>query len=290
MFGRILVPLDGTPESTVAVPVASAFARATGGSLTLLRVLPDSDLAGDRIEWVETTRTLAQLADNLATEGVHAETTIHRGEPYAEILQAIRVQQAELVVMRTHARIGLDRAIMGSVAERVLSRSDVPVVIVRPDQRSMHKLSTLLVPVDGSPGAALALSSAVTLAKKTGAAIHLLDIAVPISLEAWGGYGGMLYYDPSWDQEALSSAQSYVEGMVRRLTGLGLTVSGDARMSSRVAATIGDAAEGYAADLIVMSSHGRTGLPRALLGSVADAVTRTARCPVLLTHRHSVPD
>ncbi|HEY1296946.1 MAG TPA: universal stress protein [Chloroflexota bacterium] len=64
-------------------------------------------------------------------------------------------------------------------------------------------------------------------------------------------------------------------------------------MSSQVAATIGGAAEEYAADLIVMSSHRRAGLPRALLGSVADAVARTARCPVLLTRRadtSSVPD
>ena len=249
--------------------------------------------ARDRIEWLATTETLEQLAAGLAIEGVPAQTVIHRGEPYEEILQEIRAQRAELVIMRTHGRVGLDRAIMGSVAERVLSQSDVPVIIVRPDQRSMHGLRTLLVPVDGSPGAALALSSAVTLAKRTGAALHLLDIAMPISLEAWSGYSGMMYYDPSWDQEALGGAQTYVAGMVRRLSEIGLTVSGDARMSNHVAASIGDAAEEYAADLIVMSSHRRAGIPRALLGSVADAVARTARCPVLLTHRadgSSVPD
>ena len=130
MYGRILVPLDGTPESNAALPVAGTFARATGGCITLLRVLPDSDLAGDRIEWTATTQTLAQLADGLATEGVHAQTVIHRGEPYAEILQEIRAERADLVIMRTHGRVGLDRAIMGSVAERVLSQSNVPVVIV----------------------------------------------------------------------------------------------------------------------------------------------------------------
>jgi nucleotide-binding universal stress UspA family protein len=293
MFGRILVPLDGTPESNAAVPVARTLARATGGSIILLRVLPDSDLPGDRIEWSATAQTLEQLADALATDGLHAQTVIHCGEPYAEILQEIRLQSADLVIMRTHGRVGLDRAIMGSVASRVLSHSDVPAVLVRPNQRAMHDLRTLLVPVDGSPGAALALSSAVTLAKRTCAAIHLLDIAVPISLEAWAGYGGMMYYDPSWDQESLNGAQTYVAGMVRRLGELGLTVSGDVRMSSRVAATIGDAADEHAADLIVMSSHRRAGLPRALLGSVADAVARTSRCPVLLTHRpdgSSVPD
>lgn len=294
MFGRILVPLDGTPESNAAVPAACTLARETGGSIILLRVLPDSDLPGDRIEWLATTQLLEQLAEGLATNGVRAETVIHRGEPYAEILQEIRLQSAGLVIMRTHGRVGLDRAIMGSVASRVLSESDVPMVIVRPDQRAMHDVRTLLVPVDGSPGAALALSSAVTLAKRTGAAIHLLDIAVPISLEAWAGYGGMMHYDPSWDQEALNGAQTYLAGMVKRLGGLGFTVSGDARMSSRVAATIADAADEYGADLIVMSSHRRTGLPRALLGSVADAVVRIARCPVLLTHRpgggSSVPD
>ena len=293
MFGRILVPLDGSPEANAAVPVACTLARASDGSLTLLRVLPDSDLPGDRIDGLATAEALEHLAEGLAHERVHADTVIRRGEPCAEILHEIRAMRAELVCMRTHARVGLDRAVMGSVIEKVMTRSAVPVVVVRPDQRSTHELRTLLVPVDGSPGAAVALSSAVYLARRTGAAIHLLDIAMPISLEAWAGYSGMTYYDPSWDQEALSSAETYVAGMVRRLTDIGLTVSGDARMSNRVAATIGDAAEEYAADLIVMSSHRRTGLPRALLGSVADAVARTARCPVLLTHRpdsSNVPD
>jgi nucleotide-binding universal stress UspA family protein len=218
---------------------------------------------------------------------------MRRGEPYAKILQEIRTEKAELVIMRTHGRAGLDRAIMGSVAERVLTQSDVPVVIVRPDQRSMRKLCTLLVPVDGSAGAALALSSAVMLGKRSGAALHLLQVVMPISLEAWAGYGGMMYYEPGWDQEALGAAQTYVEGMVGRLGGLGLTVSGDARMSNHVAATIRDAADEYAADLIVMSSHRRAGIARALLGSVADGVARIARCPVLLTRRRDgsgVPD
>lgn len=152
------------------MPVARAFARTTDGSITLLRVLPDSDLPGDRIEWSAATQALARIADGLAVEGVLAQTVMHRGEPYAKILQEIRTEKAELVIMRTHGRVGLDRAIMGSVAERVLTESDVPVVIVRPDQRSMRSLRTLLVPVDGSAGAALALSSAIALGKRTGAA------------------------------------------------------------------------------------------------------------------------
>ncbi|HEY1296947.1 MAG TPA: universal stress protein [Chloroflexota bacterium] len=137
MFGRILVPLDGTRESNTALLVAHTLARATGGSVTLLRVLPDSDLPGDRIEWLATTETLEELAEGLATEGVHAETVIDLGEPYAEILQEIRAQHADLVIMRTHGRVGLDRGIMGSVAERVLTQSDVPVVIVRISARYM---------------------------------------------------------------------------------------------------------------------------------------------------------
>jgi len=197
----------------------------------------------------------------------------------------VRAQAADLVVMRTHGRVGLERTLLGSVAERVLAAGMVPAVFVRPGERSIGRIGTLLVPLDGSPGGAVALATAVGLAKATGASIRLLEVAVPIPLEAWAGYGGMIYYDPAWDEEALTSAQSYVEALVTRLRGSGLKAEGEARMAPGVADTIVAVAEEVSADLIVMSTQALTGIARFLLGSVADAVVRTAHCPVLLIHR-----
>jgi len=95
----------------------------------------------------------------------------------------------------------------------------------------------------------------------------------------------MTYYDPAWDQEALAGAKSYATGLVGRLRDTGVKASGEAHRVPDVAAGIVDLAESLNADLVVMSTHARTGLARAVLGSVADALVRSAHCPVLLIHR-----
>jgi nucleotide-binding universal stress UspA family protein len=285
MFSRILVPLDGSPESNVALPVARTVADATGASITLLRVLPSSTLPGDRLLASEATQALDRIVRELQGGDLKVDAHVCYGEAADEILNQLHAQSADLIVMRTHGRAGLERALLGSVAERVLTAGVVPAVFVRPGGRRISHIQTLLVPVDGSPGGAVALGIAVGLARATGATIKLLEIAVPIPLDAWAGYAGMSYYDPAWDEEALASAQTYAQGLVTRLRASGLSADGEARMKPGVAETIVAVAEEVRADLIVMSTEALTGVARFLLGSVADAVVRTAHCPVLLLHR-----
>jgi nucleotide-binding universal stress UspA family protein len=212
---------------------------------------------------------------------------VRPGQAADEILQQVREQAADLVIMRTRGQAGIQRAIMGSVAERLLTGSDVPIIMLRPGGRRMDRIKTLLVPVDGSPGGGLALSSGVALAKATGAEIHLVQVVVPMTLHMISPNGGPVYYDPAWDDEALSAAKTYIDGMLTRLRDSGVTASGDARMLPDVASSIVQAADEHATDLIAMSTHALTGLQRALLGSVADAVVRSANCPVLLLRRGS---
>ncbi len=99
-------------------------------------------------------------------------------------------------------------------------------------------------------------------------------------------YGEMGYYDPAWDEETLASARSYIDALVLRLRESGISASGDAVMAPVVDQAIVEAADrDDAADLVVMSTQALTGPARTLLGSVANAVVRTAHCPVLLVHR-----
>jgi nucleotide-binding universal stress UspA family protein len=285
MFRRILVPLDGSAESNVALPVARTVAHATGASIALLRVVPWPTLPGDRVLAGEATRTLDRIVHELQGADLKIDAHVCYGEAADEILNQLHAHAADLIVMRTHGRVGLERALLGSVAEHVLTAGVVPAIFVRPGGRRISHIQTLLVPVDGSQGGAVALGVAVGLARATGATIRLLEVAVPIPLEAWAGYGGMTYYDPAWGEEALTSAQSYVQALVTRLRASGLTADGEARMKPEVAETTVTVAEEVSADLIVMSTEALTGVARFLLGSVADAVVRTAHCPVLLLHR-----
>lgn len=287
MFERILVPLDGTAESNVALPIARTLARQTGGSITLLQVVSDPFSLGERMVFDEATEALAQVAHELSAGGIHVEVVVRRGEVVHELLRQSRIQAADLIVMRTHGRAGLGRAVLGSTTQRVLSESGVPVLVLRSGGRRVTRIRRLLVPLDGSPGGACALDTAVGLAKATGAAIKLVQDAVPVTVSAYAGYpyGGLSYFDPAWHVEALASARTYLDGIASSLSTSGVDVEFEACQAPDVAETIVAVADRTPTDVIVMSTQALMGPARALLGSVADAVVRSAHCPVLLVHR-----
>jgi nucleotide-binding universal stress UspA family protein len=293
MFTRILVPLDGSPESNVALPLATAVAHATNATIILLRVVPADEWTPELESDIRA--KLHRLAMELTGTGRSVEWVASVGDPPYEILHQVQQARSDLVIMRTHGRAGLRRAVEGSVTEQVLADCPVPIVMLKAGGRRVSHIQTLLVPIDGSPGAAAALGTAAKFARTTGAKLHLLQAAVPLAPFA-AAYDGYMEYDPAVDDAALASARTYVERIVSRLQGAGLTVTGEARMVTQepmntaeaygaIASTIAQTAEQQSADLIIMSTHGLVGLRRALLGSVADAVVRTASCPVLLIRR-----
>jgi nucleotide-binding universal stress UspA family protein len=232
----------------------------------------------------EAEHNLARVAAELRSGGaLPVETAVRHGDPAAQILAVAGTHDVDLVVMTTHGRSGLSRTVLGSVAQRVLAHCPVPVVLYRPGGKRVTAISTVLVPVDGSPGGALALSAAAPLARATGARLVLLQVAVPIlTALASTPEGGVPYdYDPAWDDDALAAAQQYVDDLATRLRAGGISAEGRA-VQGKVVQIVDKTASEVDADLIVMSTHALTGPARAVLGSVADAVVRTGRHPVLL--------
>jgi nucleotide-binding universal stress UspA family protein len=284
LFEKILVPLDGTAESAGALPMARAMARATGATFTLLRVVPtDKDEHATR----QAQHDLDGIAADLTAGGLSAKTVVRIADTAQQIVEQARADGTDLIVMRTRGRAGLTRAVLGSVAERVLELSPVPLLLVRRGDRYVSHVKSVLVPVDGSPGGALALGAAVGVAEASGAYLRLVEVVVPIPTYVYGAYAynGAMYVDPAWDEEARLSAQTYVDGLAARLRSGGLTVETEVCIAPSVADAIADIAEARGIDLIVMSTEALTGAARAVLGSVADAVVRAARCPVLLLRR-----
>ena len=281
MFTRVIVPLDGSPESAVALPIARVIARVTGAGVTLLQVIADQHRRG------EATSNLQRMANELAGGELSVNTVVREGSAAEQILDEIKRERAGLVIMRTHGRSGLSRMVLGSVTQRVLSGSAIPLLVVRPGERRLSELHRLLVPVDGSPGGALALGTAMELADSSGAAIHLLEVVVPIPTLAYDGYAGQapMYVDSTWDEDARDAARTYVASLEGRLRERGLDATSEVVVAQSVAETIVSRAEELSSDMIVMSSHALTGASRALFGSVADAVVRQAHCPVLVAHR-----
>jgi nucleotide-binding universal stress UspA family protein len=287
MFTKLLVPLDGTIEAAAALPAATSLARATGGSITLVRVpegggSPAQALLGDHIAADE----LRATAEQLAAGGLQVDWVMGTPPVPQFIIEAAASRKADVIVMATHGRTGLARAFAGSVSERIVADSGRPVLLLKPDGKRLDRIETLLVPVDGTAGGALALGAAVGLARATSARLVLVDVVPPTPVWMYGGVGlvPQIYVDPAWEEEALRSAETYVEGLCRRLRAGGLQVEANA-LRGEVAPTIDAVAEQTDADLVVMSTHALTGPARAVLGSVADSVVRTSHRPVLLVRR-----
>jgi nucleotide-binding universal stress UspA family protein len=275
MFTRILVPLDGRPEAETALPVARVVASAFQAEVVLVRVVGEKD---------EPARTEAQayLDSRAATPRdahVGVQLVVLVGHPDVAIAEAAQAHSADLIVMTTHGRAGLARAVLGSVTAGVLEHSRLPMVVMRPRVRTIDAINTLLVPLDGSPGGALALATARDLARSTSARIVLVQVLEPLVRFLRGKY-----IDPQWEEEHRAAAQAYLDQLAAALRQAGFSATGQAVIGP-VADTIAAQAEVNSSDLIVMSTHALTGPARGVLGSVADEVVRAAGCPVLLVRR-----
>ena len=269
-------PFGGVSERTEA---RTAAERTEARSLLVLPLRARSRTLGTLSAYTHHPNAFhTRQVELLATFANQAAISLDNARLYGELQSRLNL---------ISRRVGLGRSRSGRRHASVLAESGVPVLLLRPGGRRITHVRKLLVPIDGSPGGAVALGTAVGLVKASGATMKLLQVAVPIPTYVYAGdvYGGMGYIDPAWDEEMLANARSYVEAIVKRLRDTGVIVDGEARQAPDVAATIVAMADEVEADLIVMSTQALTGPARALLGSVADAVVRSAHCPVLLVHR-----
>ncbi|HZQ99535.1 MAG TPA: universal stress protein [Chloroflexota bacterium] len=282
LFSKILVTLDGTDEAAEALTPAAALAGQVGAELCLLTVLEDRGAA----ERALVATYLNGVAAGMEARGVRASTAIrHDGAVAEEIAAAARELDADAIAMATHGRHGLARAWLGSVAEGVLASSPVPILLTRPGTRHVGRFRTLLVPLDATLGGALALAAATHLARTIGAGIVLLQV-VPLPERGDPSLRPleMLLDGLDWEAAAGAAARRYVDQLAVRLVHAGLAAQGRVAVGP-VAPTIERVAGEVDADLIVMSTHALTGPIRAIVGSVADEVVRTAQRPVLLVRR-----
>ena len=283
MFSQIVVPLDGSREANIAVPHAHLMARASNATVTLLRVVSHGRDVADGQAFLD------GVAREYAAPDVKINLAVREGDAARAILEEVQQRGADLVVMRTHGRSGLTRAVLGSVAEKIVKQSSTPVLLLPPGDRTEPRgsIDSILVPVDGTPGGALALSIATNLARERSASLQLLQVIQPLPAYQSSALlaDAPMAVDPSWDADAETGAQAHVDALASRLSVRGVVAQGEALIASSVSEAIVTNAAEHACDLIVMSSHAHTGPTRAFLGSVTDAVVRAANCPVLVIRR-----
>jgi nucleotide-binding universal stress UspA family protein len=288
MLATLLVPLDGSHLAEQALPYAERLAEATSARLVLSRVLPLSVLQrpeADLASADEARAYLQTIADRLTSKGRVVETTAPWGDPASWILDQVSSTHADLVVMATHGRSGPGRWLYGSVADEILRRASVPVMVVPPavaEPWPADRPPCILVPLDGSRHAEAALGPAKELAKRLGAEIVLLQV---VQFPRYSFYGdGSAYlaaFDPAaFDPDmALGEARQYLEGLTTQLVVSRVRVVTELGEPSLA---IAEVARREKADLIAMATHGRSGLARLVLGSIATGTLQRTSVPLML--------
>lgn len=290
MAPELLVPVDDTAVAPLALPVAEALAKAMGARIARFHVQTARRESGPESPGHIPSVTIGDLDPNLAPAAVRVSSAVSPVDvPQAIVDEAVR-RDVRLIIMGTLARSGVRRFVLGSVADGVLARSPIPVVLVRAGDAPLTEIRTVLVPADGTPGGSLALGIAVELARASSAKIVALRVVAQeadmdtLISNAGIGMGTRGYVIDTWEQAALESARHYVQRLVDPLGKLG--VQAEARPAfGDPARTIVQMADEVGADLIVMGTHARRGLARALLGSVAAHVVRASKHPVVLVRR-----
>ncbi len=290
MFSKILVPLDGSALSSTILDIVRRLAPGNGKREVFLLHVLDVDVRGygDDPYWQgtppEVRNHLELMREIVASEGAECRLDVRGGDPAEVILQYAREVRPDLVAMCTHGRSGLSRVLRGSVAESVLCRSPSPLLLATPSKiegpgaAREARFQRVLIPLDGSEAGRRVLPLAEAFARAFGAEVVLTHVE-PVPAEP------VLY---AAIEKAMAHASAELRGDVARLEKAGIRARLRVAFGNPAAEILLIARE-EKADLLALTTHGRTGLPRAVFGSVAEAVLRQAPAPLLVVRTAGVP-
>ena len=270
---RILVPLDGSEASAGILRSAWPLLSEPGLLVELLGVVPtggaapEVEDAEDRLQ-----AALEATAAELRRRGVEVEVQVARGDPASRILARAVETRPELLVMATHGRSGVSRWVRGSVAERVLRQAGVPLFLANPaalEAGAPASLQRILVALDGSPLADRILPHVARVASAFGAEVTLLRVEPFVPREASP-------LAQTWDPARLRET---LVPRAEQLRALGIPVATQAAYGIEAAEILRAAEQ---ADLVALTTHGRSGPSRWWFGSVAEQVLRECTCPLLI--------
>jgi len=288
MYDTILVPTDGSEGAEAAARHTLHLATAFDSQIHLLSVVDErsysSALAdldptiGDQREQFgqQATETVDHLEELVSDPSVTCHTAVEHGIPHEAIQSYVAEHNIDLVSMGTHGRTGLDRLLLGSVTERVVRTSDVPVLTTRhePDDRSSY--DRILIPTDGSESATAAIDHGIAIAERFDATVHALSV---VDVSALAGA-----YDVGPGPDLLDSLEEGCEQAVavveNECENRDVDIVTDVVQGTPYR-TIREYVDDEGIDLITMGTHGRTGLERYLIGSVTERTVRTSDVPVL---------
>lgn len=295
MYKQILIPLDGSKTAEAVLPYARTLARKLNLPIELLGVV---NVVGVTMR---ASRSRARHFDTLISESIRSseayltriaasfpelnvKCTTDKGRPEDVILEKARVNTT-LITMATHGRSGLDRFLLGSVAEKVLRATTSPILLIRATEGANSEgeatLNSVVVPLDGSEFAESVLPTVATLAKELKLKVVLLRAySMPSNAYADDGYYAAHYEEIITDirDEVVAYLESKTEEMKRLGAAEISCLARDGFAAEEIIAVGRDTPD----NLIAMCTHGRSGVRRWTLGSVTETVARHSGDPVLV--------
>jgi len=283
MYNDVLLPFDGSDGAAEALHHAADIANWANATIHVLFV---ADTTRDSVTVVETQvvdglvqqgEAIVEDAEKrLRTLGVDSDSDVVQGNPAPTIVEYAERYDHDLIVMPTHGREGISRYLLGSVTEKVVRLSPVPVLTARmqPDEQLVFPYENILIPTDGSGGAARATEHGLSLAASLDATVHALSVVDDAQLgpDVHSTVSGEDRERAATDavEDVVSEAETYGVGSAVRHIEHGAPVE--------VILDVIDSSDIHA---VVMGTSGRRGTERILLGSVAEKTARSAPVPVI---------
>ncbi|MBI3801882.1 MAG: universal stress protein [Deltaproteobacteria bacterium] len=295
MVQRILVGLDGSPLAETILPYVGILAKGVGADVTLLHVvhIPEEVQEGDRYQSVQpliqqanlqAQDYLSRVTQQLTDAGLKVESQVTTGDTAAEIVRYAQEKGMELIALATHGRSGLQRWFHGSVTEKVLHTTQTPLLLIRPIEEQAApalQLTQIVVPLDGSPAAEAALPLAEALAASCKVPLVLVQVVETLSL-SFADPGGMgLSSYPQILEGLQEAADIYMQRLAATVSSQGFSVQTETPLGTP-ADRIVEYVHDHPGSLVVMTTHGRTGLAGLVLGSVARRVVQHGNTPTLV--------
>ena len=298
MYSKLLVPLDGSKTAEQVLPFARILAATLKLPVELLAVIDiaamSAHVRSDKARYLDTFIAegervsrdyLGEIAAGFA--GAKVSCRVIRGKPADAIIEHAGAEKGTLIAMATHGRSGLDRWMLGSVAETVLRGSHNPLFLVRAHEEGATDgaamIKSIVVPLDGSELAESVLPTAVEIAQA-------LDLEVVLCRAyelAASVYQGNEDYLPNYDEmlrQVKVETESYLTEKAAALKAAGLSRVSTVALAGSGAEEIVRYAQTHRDALVVMCTHGRSGMSRWVLGSVTERVVRHSDDPVLVVH------
>jgi nucleotide-binding universal stress UspA family protein len=309
MYHSLLVPLDGSDFGEHALAAAHGIARRavceSPVALHLVQVhvpivtayvegFPIVDEELDRAAreaeaaYLETVR--AGFGDS---PDIRIVTRVLDGNVAEALATYAADRHVDLIIMTTHGRGGLARAWLGSVADELVRRGGTPTLVLRPHDERLPDVAEqvfqrILVPLDGSSVSEAILRAVIPLAHLMHATVTLLRVVEPVSVADVSPHRYATRLSERLLQDMCSDVELYLKQVAARLFAEGIAVQTQVIVAAYPARAILNEAHLLAADLLAMTTRGRGGLARLLLGSTADKVVHAATIPVLLQCPHAL--